>query len=123
MPASAIVTIVVAVGVVLLLFGFMLVVAKVLADVNKQLAAVTAAVGAIAEKTAPVDSAVRAIDEDFGAAREALTALLERKAGPERAERLIASVDPLDAAPAREDPLASTGSGDEDWFRDDRQEP
>ena len=124
MPASAIVTVVIVVLVILLLVGFMLVVARVLADVNKQLAAVTAAVGAIAEKTGPVDAAVRSIDEDLGSAREALTALLESKVGPERAAKLVESVDPLAAPPAAEEPSVATSPSpaDDDWFRD-RREP
>jgi len=108
MPAAAVVTIIAAVVVVLVLAGFLLTIARVLVQVNRQVEAIIAAVGTIAAETKPVNPAVRSIDDNLGAARDVLTSLLESKVGADGAAQLVASVDPLAEAPppgdTRDDP-------------------
>ncbi|MGI8623694.1 MAG: hypothetical protein ACR2NB_09470 [Solirubrobacteraceae bacterium] len=114
MPAAAIVTILAAVVVVVVLAVFLLAVARVLGDVGRQLEAVIGAVGTIAEKTEPVDSAVRSINRDLESASDALGVLLERKVGVTGAAELIASVDPLpEGQQTAREPETGRLSGDE----------
>jgi hypothetical protein len=101
MPAAAVVTIIAAVVVVLVLAGFLLTIARVLVQVNRQVEAIIAAVGTIAAETKPVNPAVRSIDDNLGAARDVLSSLLESKVGADGAAELVASVDPL-AEPSAE---------------------
>jgi hypothetical protein len=95
MSAAAAVSIFAAVVVVLVLAGFLLAIARVLAGVSKQLDVVIGAVGEIAARTAPVTGVVDSINNNLSASADLLTGLLVSKVGAEGAANLIASVDPL----------------------------
>lgn len=103
MPAAAVVTIIAAVVVVLVLAGFLLAVARVLLGINRELEAVIGTVGTITSRTAPVNSVVGSISGNLATAEDGLTSLLASKLGADGAARLVASVDPLAEAPAKEE--------------------
>jgi len=108
MPVAAIVTIAAAVLIVVVLAVYLLALARVLRDVNRQLGAVVEAVGTMATSTEPVNEVVESIDRDLGAARHRLEALLIEKVGADRAAELIAAADP----PPEADPRRSSPGGD-----------
>lgn len=105
MPAAAFATIVLVVIVVLVLAVFLLAIARVLVNVNQQLAAIIGAVGQITERTAPVNGVVASIDGNLKVASDVLSSLLVSKVGAAGAADLIASVDPLAAADAATDTI------------------
>jgi len=109
MPAAAVVTILAAVIIIVVLAVFLLAIARVLADVNRQLGTVIGAVGEIAARTKPVEGVVVSINRNLAAAASTLTGLLDSKVGAQGAAELVASVDPLAANGGA--PAASSGGG------------
>ena len=100
MDAAAVVTIAIATVVVLVLAAYLIAVIRVLVDTSGKLTTVIAAVGAIVQKTEPVEPVVRSINGSLTKAQDVLMSLLESKAGDQGAADLIASVDPLAGTPS-----------------------
>lgn len=81
MSTTAVIAIAAAVLVILVLGGFLLVVGRVLAELNRQLRAVIEAVGTMSAETEPVESAVESINRDLESVQGLLSSLAEREPG------------------------------------------
>ena len=81
MSTTAVIAVAAAVVVILVLGGFLFMAGRVLAELNRQLGAVIAAVGTVAAETEPVDAAVESINRDVGSVQALLSTLSERDPG------------------------------------------
>jgi hypothetical protein len=85
MPLAAIFTIICAVLTVLVLAAYLINVARVLRRIDAKLRAVTAGLHLVTEKTEPVGSIVRDINNNLAGVDDALRAVLAKRSRPVRA--------------------------------------